>query len=257
LERGFDGGGELGGVGFDGGFEAGEDLAVLAGEELGEVPFDVAALGGGEVLIEGDHVGTFDADLGEDGEGDVVVFGAEGFDFLVGAGFLAAEVVGGDADDDEALGFVLLIEGFEAGVLGGVATLGGDVDDEDDFAGVGFQRGGLPVDGFHGEFVDGFGGHGGECEGERGEGEFPHELEMPIGARGCRIVSRGASGGVTEWRRPRRLLYVAENIFDGGRRRAGAGGAGGGEREGARGADGGGDGGGFQRFPVSVVPDAA
>jgi len=48
-----------------------------------------------------------------------VFVGAEGLDFSVGAGLLGHEVVGGDADDDEALVFVLFIEGFEGGHTAG------------------------------------------------------------------------------------------------------------------------------------------
>lgn len=49
-------------------------------------------------------------------------------------------MVAGEAEDDELAGvrgFDLLVEGFESAVLGGEAALGGGVDDEEDFAGVG------------------------------------------------------------------------------------------------------------------------
>ena len=82
--------------------------------------------------VEGVFVGAGDGDLGEEREGDGVVDGAELGDLLVGAGLLAGEVVGGEAEDDEAAVFVGLVEGFEGGVLRGEAALGGYVDDEEE-----------------------------------------------------------------------------------------------------------------------------
>ena len=127
---------------------------------------DVVGLGGDELGVERVLVGAGDGDLGEDGEGDGVVDGAEFGDFLVGAGLLLAEVVGGEAEDDEAAVFVLLVEGFEAGVLRGEAALGGDVDDEEDFAGVVGEGGGGAGEG--GERERGEGGHGGSVRDVRG-----------------------------------------------------------------------------------------
>jgi len=97
---------------------------------------EVVRRGGGEFAIEGMNSGALDGDLGEEREGDGVVGGAELGDLLVGAGFLRGEVVGGEAEDDEAAVFELLIELLEGGVLRGEAAPGGDVHDEEDFAGV-------------------------------------------------------------------------------------------------------------------------
>jgi hypothetical protein len=163
LEGLFDGGDDLGVVGWGVGGEAGLDLAIAVDQEFFEVPEELgegvgwgeAVLGGvvgevfapgavGDVLgcgfdeggVEWVLGGAGDGDLGEEGEGDGVVGGAEFGDLLVGAGLLAGEVVGGKAEDDEAAIFVGLVEGFEGGVLRGEAAFAGDVQDEEDFAGV-------------------------------------------------------------------------------------------------------------------------
>ena len=112
-------------------------------------------------LIEGRDVVALDADFGEHGESHIVFCGAECFDLEVGAGFLGAEVVGGEAEDGEAFVLVFGVHGFEAGVLGGVAALAGDIDDEEDFAGVLGEVDIFAVDVVHGE-VEG-GGFGGGC----------------------------------------------------------------------------------------------
>ena len=73
----------------------------------------------GEVLVERSLVVALDRHLGIHGKGHVVLAGAEGLDLFVGAGFLLAEVVGREADDDEALVFVFLVRGFQAGCIAG------------------------------------------------------------------------------------------------------------------------------------------
>ncbi len=96
----------------------------------------ISGSGGDEGCVERVLGRAGDGDLGEEGEGDGVFGGAEGGDLGVGAGLLAGEVVGREAEDDEAAVLVLLIEGFEGGVLRGEAALGGDVDEQKDAAGV-------------------------------------------------------------------------------------------------------------------------
>lgn len=59
---------------------------------------------------------------------------AKALNLVVGAGLLAAKLVAREAEDDEALVLVLLVELFEAGVLRGEAALGGGVDDQGGFA---------------------------------------------------------------------------------------------------------------------------
>ena len=93
-----------------------------------------------DVLPQRIGIIAIDLRLAEDGERDAVVDLAELLDLVVGCGLLAAELVAGEAEDDEfagVRGFDLLVEGFESAVLGGEAALGGGVDDEEDFAGVG------------------------------------------------------------------------------------------------------------------------
>ena len=145
-----------------GGLEAADDAAFAADEELGEVPLDVGlrcvvGIGLGEHLVEQlrqrmlgveagkaclalqplvDGVGAvaIDLDLRHQREGDAVVDAAELLDLLVGAGLLMAELVAGEADDDESLVLILLVERLEAVVLRGEAALAGGVDDEQHLA---------------------------------------------------------------------------------------------------------------------------
>ena len=166
--------------------EAGEDSTIAADEEFFEVPKDAGwsigsgeilrlqvagdavaeagvvdegvGCGGGEFAIEGVDFGALDGDFGEDWEGDGVVDGAELGDFLVCAGLLSGEVVGGEAEDDEAAVFELLIELLKGGVLRGEAALGGDVHDEEDFAGVVGEGGRRAIEGGQGD--TGERGHG-------------------------------------------------------------------------------------------------
>src|SRR5262245_10223180 len=65
-----------------GGRVAGEDFAVAADEEFGEIPLDpaaqdAAAFGAGEIVVERMRVGAVDVNLGEQGERDVVIERAE------------------------------------------------------------------------------------------------------------------------------------------------------------------------------------
>lgn len=94
-------------------------------------------------LVQRVRIVAVDVDLAKDGEGDLLVQGAEVLDLLVGAGLLAAELVAGEADDCEVVGVLLLdllVDGLEVLVLVGEAALGGGVDDQDDLALVVGQR---------------------------------------------------------------------------------------------------------------------
>lgn len=174
-EGGLDGLGDFFAVGGGFGVPAFDELAVAADEEFAEVPFHVTGeLRGraGEGGVEGVLVRAFDVELVEEGEGDVVFAGAEFFDLVVGAGFLSAELVAGEAEDDEALVFEFPVGGFEGFVLRGVAAFGGDVDDEEDFAFVGGEAGVFAVDVFEGDLGEVGGGVGGHGDGkECGKGE--------------------------------------------------------------------------------------
>ena len=147
---------------FCGGREALDDGAVARNEELGEVPLDVAVflhaladgleqcrrglgfqtlvlLGRGlclQVLIDGVRFRTVDVDFLHQGEGHAVVEAAELGDLLVGAGLLMCELVAREAEDDQPLVFVLLVESFQPVVLRGETALGGGVDNHEDLAAV-------------------------------------------------------------------------------------------------------------------------
>ena len=77
-----------------------------------------------------------DGDLFKERKVDAEVAGAKVRDFVVGAGFLGPEIVGGKTDDDQAAIAVILIKLFQCFVLLGKSTLRGDVDDEEDLAAV-------------------------------------------------------------------------------------------------------------------------
>lgn len=118
------------------------NLAVRRDQELLKVPLDTlqAQHAGLLLLHPGPHGGravAVDVQLAQHGEGDAVVDLAEGLDVVVGAGVLAAELVAGEADDEEIVGVFaleLLVEVLEALELGREAAFGGGVDDEHDLA---------------------------------------------------------------------------------------------------------------------------
>ena len=151
---------------------------------------DVRGRGFDEGGVERVLVGAGDGDLGEEGEGDGVVDGAELGDLLVGAGLLAGEVVGGEAEDDEAAIFVVLVEGFEGGVLRGEAALAGDVHDEEEFAGVVGECGGGAGDGGEGD-----GGEGRHGDSLARRWEWSGRMNRPQFEGGC-PVSWAATVGI-------------------------------------------------------------
>jgi hypothetical protein len=158
--------------------EAGDDFAVAVDDELFEVPHDfglgvgldavagellaelAGLLGGGdgflgdELFVEGVGLGAGDDDLLEHGEVDAEAAFAEGGDLFVGAGFLALEVVSGEAEDLEAVGFAALVELLEGVVLRGEAAFGGGVDDQEGFAAEVGERGSLAGDLVDGDVVE-------------------------------------------------------------------------------------------------------
>jgi hypothetical protein len=92
----------------------------------------------------------------EEWEADFVFGRAEGFDLFIGAGFLGTEVVAREADDAEALVFELFVQSLQLFVLLGQTAAGGDVDDEKNFALIGFQAGVFAVDVLERNIEDGF-----------------------------------------------------------------------------------------------------
>src|SRR4051794_13852983 len=180
CERLFDVGGDLlrrrrGAVALDHG-------AVLADQELGEVPLDLVAEDAALLLPQpGEQrvrVVAVDVDLLEHREADAVVALAERADLVVAAGVLAAELVAGEAQHDQALVGVLLVELLQPLELGREATLGGRVDHERHLARVG--REGLLLTGDRGGAEVAQGRHAGLLLGRRCRS-------------GCRLQRRGAS----------------------------------------------------------------
>src|SRR6185436_4651340 len=108
--------------------------AVLADEVLAEVParrlLGLRDQGG----IDRRDILALDDDLLEDREGRLVAARAL-LDFSDAAGFLAAVVVAGEAQDREALVLQLLVHFLQTGVLRSRPSLRGEVDDERHLAG--------------------------------------------------------------------------------------------------------------------------
>lgn len=128
------------------GGEAVHHPAFTVNQELGEVPLDgLAAKEPGLLLLEPaiEGVGTDAVDLafGHQGEADRVVERAEAGDLLGIARLLMAELIAGKAQDLEALGAELAIEGLKPGVLGGKTAAACHVDHQHDTA---LQIGGGP-----------------------------------------------------------------------------------------------------------------
>src|ERR1035438_8217690 len=102
-------------------------VTVAVYEKLGELPLDIAPDPGRSVFrqvgVERRLIGTFHRNLGVDGEGDAVFAGAEGLDLFVGTEFLAAKIVGREAEDDKSQTLVLLVDRLQRSVLRGVAAL--------------------------------------------------------------------------------------------------------------------------------------
>ena len=137
-------------------------------------------LGVGEDFVKVGFFGSGGDDFGEHGEGDVELCFAEVFDVLVGAWFLAGEVVGGKAEDFEAAVLVGVVELFEAFVLRGEAAFAGGVDDEEDLALVLLEGGGFSGEGGEREIVET--GHKARVHGGMGD-----ENRLQEGA--CRVKS--------------------------------------------------------------------
>src|SRR5215472_11332566 len=145
-----------------------DHLAVLADQELGEVPLDRpcaedARRFGCEPLPEWRRLGAVDVDLAHHRERHAVVQLAERCDLVVRAGILGAELVARKADDDEAAVAVRFPKLLEAGELRREAALARGVDDEEHLALLRREARRLAGDRFGVEVVDGLGsvrGHG-------------------------------------------------------------------------------------------------
>ena len=116
------------------------DFPITVDQHLLEVPlhpFQPEQTGFGSLhpLPNGLRLLTVDIRLTQHRECDAVVDLAEVLDLVVRSGILIAELVRGEAEDDEGLGPVFLcdalVQCLQAGVLGGEAALAGGVDCED------------------------------------------------------------------------------------------------------------------------------
>src|SRR6185436_17420283 len=108
--------------------------AVLADEVLAEVPARSFLGLGDQGGIDRRDVLALDDDLLHDRKGRLVAARAL-LDFSDAAGFLAAVVVAGEAQDREALVLQLLVHFLQTGVLRSRPSLRGEVDDERHLAG--------------------------------------------------------------------------------------------------------------------------
>jgi hypothetical protein len=79
---------------------------------------------------------------------------AKRFDLGPISGFLMAELVAGKAKDRKALGLVIAIQGFQAGILRREATLAGHIHDQEHTASVRIKRLFFTVDGRDFEIVE-------------------------------------------------------------------------------------------------------
>lgn len=160
------------------GFESGEDLAVFAHDELGEVPLDILLLVGGvdEESVEGSRVLALHVDLAEHREAHSIVELTEFGDFFVAPRLLVHELVGGESEHHQTVLLVGFVELFKAIVLTGEAALAGGVHDQKHLA---FELRELPflaVDGRDGEVMNRLGLDGGrgllgnENQSERADG---------------------------------------------------------------------------------------
>ena len=158
-------------VGLDFRGEARSDQAVAADQIFVEIPpWRIERPLAVHPFVERMGIGTADLGLCGDREaGAVLVLRSLG-DLGGVAGLLAAEIVGGDADDQEAAGPVARPQLLQPGILRGVAALGGSVDDEDRLAGMFGQ-------------LDVAAGEAGEMERECGDPAHRRGLR-PSGVRG-------------------------------------------------------------------------
>lgn len=104
-------------------------------EKLGEVPGDVrSAFRVGFLRLQEavERAGTVSIDVNflKYREVDVVVGLRKFIDLFVGSGLLSSELIAGEGEDAKAVLSVFFLEGTQTCVLGGEASLAGNVDDE-------------------------------------------------------------------------------------------------------------------------------
>ena len=144
-------------AGFGDGRVAANHGAIARDEEFGEIPFDSvgneATCLRFEILENRICLASVHLDLVHDGEGDTIVELASRFCIAACAWFLTRKLVAGEAKYHQALVFVLLIELFELGKLGGKSAFASRVDDEQHLTFVLGERVGRAFAGDGGEIV--------------------------------------------------------------------------------------------------------
>lgn len=154
-QHGFDVFGYLAGFG-DGGVAANHG-AIARDEEFGEIPFDgigeEATCLRLEILEYGIGFAAVHLDLVHDGEGDAIVELASRFCIAARAWFLTRKLIARETENHQPLVFVLLIELFEFGKLGGESAFASRVDDEQHLTFVLGERVGRTFAGDGGEIV--------------------------------------------------------------------------------------------------------
>jgi len=122
-------------LGSHGRFVSFDDLTVLADQEFREVPRNVffavgPGLGRFQIAVQIAGTGSVDLDLREHREFHVVFGGGKVGDFRVAAGLLRTELIAGEAQNTESVGFVVFMECTQTCVLIGESSFTGDVDDQ-------------------------------------------------------------------------------------------------------------------------------
>src|SRR5882762_5120279 len=160
-------------------------MPVSANQELGEIPLNLSAclrIHGfvRQELIERGDVFAFYGYLGHHGEGYVIFRRAKGLDLLICAGLLRAEVVCGDAHNDEATILVLLIGRLQRRILRRKSATAGDVDEKYDLALVGRERRGLAIDRVQCEVVNRLVGSHHRGRAEKQTNHCFHHVPLPL-----------------------------------------------------------------------------
>lgn len=103
---------------------------------------------------------SVDVDFGVEVESDVIFGHYAGFDFGIGARFLASELITGESGDSQPLSFIASVQSLKLIVVGvGQTSVGSHVQDDHDFASVFVETDAISIDSVGGEIVNGFSSH--------------------------------------------------------------------------------------------------
>src|SRR5450755_1844555 len=138
-----DGAEELAVIGLHPGAEARDLLAVAIDQVLMEIPLGALSGARQKLGIQGIGLDAGHARFLEHRKFHAVGQPAEFGNLLVGAGLLAAEVVGRKADHDQSAGLVFPVKGLEPFELVRIPAVARGIDDQHDFAAVLAKRLGL------------------------------------------------------------------------------------------------------------------